>query len=112
MEESELDEWFNEQKELLEERFYQRAAKDSLKAKEEFDVAYKKLIVNFQQSQQDIYAKQKRNAALQKPIARARERINLFFTSISMWFSVKRESVKRWFFEQKIKRILKDKRDL
>jgi hypothetical protein len=110
MEESELDDWFNEQKEQLEEKFY--ASKDPVKAKQEFDSAYKKLILNFQKKQEAIYDHKRRIAALQAPIARQREHMRLFFSRIGDWFSARRQAMKKWMFDQKIKRILKDKSDL
>jgi hypothetical protein len=110
MEDSEVDDWFNEQKEKLEEKFY--ASKDQVKAKEEFDVAYRKLILGLQQKQEAIYEHKMRMAAMQAPIGRIRDKTKLFFASIGVWFTLKKQAVKKWFFDQKIKRILKDKSDL
>jgi hypothetical protein len=112
MEEQELDEWFNEQKERLEERFYAEAEKDVAKAKARFDKDYQLLIRQFQQKQGALYDQKARAARLHKPVDRMRERWRLTISEVRQWIAAKRLAVKKWRFDRKIRRILKDKSDL
>jgi hypothetical protein len=109
MEESELDDWFNEQKEMLEERFYAEAQKDVAAAKAHFDKDYKKLIREFQEKQVKIYEHKERAARLQKPIARSRELMRLRTQAVKQWWRQMRLDVKKWRFDRKIRRILKQR---
>lgn len=112
MEESELDEWFNEEKEKLEERFYLEAEKDVYKAKDHFDKDYQTLIKLFQQKHDKLYDQQVRAAKMRKPIERFQAKIELKKMLTKQWINEKKLAVKKWIFDQKIKRILKDKSDL
>jgi hypothetical protein len=110
VEESELDEWFGEQKERLEEEFY--ASKDQVKAKERFDHKYRKLITDYQHKQLSIYEGKMRAARLKAPFVKLAERKKMILGRIGLWFTMRKQAVKKWFFDQKVKRILKDKSDL
>jgi CRISPR/Cas system CMR subunit Cmr6 (Cas7 group RAMP superfamily) len=112
MEESEVDDWFNEQKEMLEERFAAESQKDLYKAKDRFDKDYKRLLLEFQKRHGKVYDQKLRQARMQKPIARFRERKRLLVESTDLWFTERKLAIKKWFFDQRVKRILKDKRDL
>ena len=113
MEESELDEWFNEQKELLEERVAAGLqGKDPVRAKHEFDAKYKALIVEFQKRQEQIYESKERSIRLQKPVARAKERFATLIKRIADDYKNRKLIIKKWFFDRKIRRIVRDKRDL
>lgn len=112
MEEPEIDEWFSEEKERLEERFYAEAQKDVAKAKERFDHDYRKLILNFQAKQEQSYDAAKRKAALQKPLARFKERRRLAAEAVRQWWQQRTLALKKWWFDRKVRRIIKDKSDL
>ena len=117
MEETELEEWFVREKEKLEERFSTvlRTEKDDKKinrAKEHFDSKYRALIHKYQNKQNSMYTQQRRAAAMQAPIARIREHTQTFFKRIKDWKEQKKQAVKKWRFDRKVRRILKDKSDL
>jgi ppGpp synthetase/RelA/SpoT-type nucleotidyltranferase len=112
MEESELDEWFTQERERLEERFYAQALKDSVAAKERFDRDYKALITTFQHKQAQIYDAQMRSEHIHAPIARVRERVRRFLHPIKKIPRRIKRRITTWFFERKMRRILKDKSDL
>jgi len=114
MEEQELDEWFTEQREKLEARFYAvlNENKESTKEKERFEKDYQELILEFQKRQMALYAQQKRLAALQAPMARWSSQHALLQTQLENWWAGRKAAYKKWRFDRKIRRILKDKRDL
>jgi hypothetical protein len=112
MEESEIDEWFTAQKEKLEERFFATFQKNAEQAKLEFDVAYKKLILEFQKRHNDLYSKQLRDAKMRAPIERLKEGVRLRKEAVRTWYKEKVMAFKKWRFDKKIKKILQDKSDL
>lgn len=107
MDDAELDDWFGQEKDRLEDRFY--AEKDTTKAKEQFDRDYRKLLAAYQRKQEDIYAHQRRHAALQKPIRRWKEAWHLRVAMARGWFEERKLAVRKWLFDRKIKRILQDR---
>jgi hypothetical protein len=114
MEESELEEWFSESREKLEERYFAAvtAGKDTEKAKLEFDKGYRSLIAGFQERQAQLYEHKLRAAALKAPFARVRDRVRLFFKRIGDRWRNRGHPIRKWLFERKIRRILRDKSDL
>jgi hypothetical protein len=118
MEESDIDEWFSEEKERLEERFYAalNASKSTEKAKDNakkrFDKDYRALIATLQKKQLDLYERKRRVAAIHAPIDKAMARMRLASMRVTQWSAAKKEAVKKWFFDKKVRRILRDKSDL
>jgi bisphosphoglycerate-dependent phosphoglycerate mutase len=113
MEESELDEWFNEQREKLEEKVYADInGKNPQRAKEEFDKRYRALIAEFQKKQAQIYESKERSARMQKPIAAVKLNLGLAWQACTGPFRRMKPAIKKWFFERKIRKILRDKSDL
>jgi hypothetical protein len=118
MEESEIDDWFNEQKEKLEEKVYlimnaqPRNEAKMAKAKEQFDKEYRALILQLQQKHEKLYDQKLRSAKLKAPFVRLSERWSLFLVQVKRWFTEKHLAIKKWLFDRKIKRILRDKSNL
>ena len=113
MEDSELDDWFTEEREKLEEKVYLGLqGKNPIKAKEDFDKQYRALILEFQKKEQQIFDSRERNAKIQAPIRHAKERMSLFFKKIQSWLAAQKLAIKKWFFDRKIRKIVRDKSDL
>jgi len=93
MDEQELEEWFHEQKEALEEAF-QKAVQEHLNdpehVKASYDTKYRKLIATYQKKEEQLYVHEQRMAAINKPATR-------FFT----WMRETRQRPGRWFRKQK-----------
>ena len=118
MDEAEIDERFSAQKENLEERFYavlndQKASEAKRqKAKERFEKDYRALIEDLQKQQYALYLRQKRAVAMRAPFLRITEHMSLWRASCKQWFTSRKQAVKKWFFDRKVRRILRDKSDL
>lgn len=114
MEETELDEWFTAARERLEENYFVAisAGKDSEKAKAVFDKNYKTLITGLQTRQEHIYESRRRSAALKAPFARFSANIKLQLKRLSDRWDNRSHPFRKWRFERKVRRILKDKSDL
>jgi hypothetical protein len=113
-EEAELEEWFTERREQLEESLLTslQEGHDSERAKARFDRAYRAAIAGYQRQQQRIYERRRREAAARHPIARIRERVALLQERMAAAWERRKSAVRQWFFERKIRRILRDKNDL
>ena len=114
VEETELDEGFAEARERLERGYFAAVTqgKDPDKVKLVFDREYKSLIVELQKRQAQLYESRRRNAALKAPFARYASGLKLVFKRLSDKWDNRGHPIKKWRFERKIKRILKDKSDL
>ncbi len=114
MDELELDEWFNETRDELEAKFFSELQnnKDPEKARLRFDKQYSALIKQFQKKQESMYENKKRMKKIQAPWIKFKDNINELIDTISSWFTKLKDSIRKWFFERKIKRILRDKSDL
>jgi len=108
MDESELDEWFNEQRDQLEKKFYKLALEkqDWAPLQKEFDENYKRLIKVYQERQQKIYEQQRRTEKHRVPLRKYRawkaERVSKF----ERWKKKTKAAWKKWLFDRKIKKIL------
>ncbi len=116
MDDMELDDWFNEEREkletvLLEALQNNKQSDNADNARKIFDKKYKKLIVSFQKQQEQSYTKKRRLEQMQKPIDKMRAKYENISSAVSAWWTKRKEAVRRWFFERKIKRILRDKSD-
>ncbi len=109
MDEMELDDWFGEEREKLETTYMAGAEKraEPEKLRAAFDKAFKELVAHYQKKQEQIYAAQRRQAAIQKPIARFKENRDLAIRVMKDEWTLLVARIKTWFFHQKIKRILK-----
>lgn len=113
MDDAELDEWFNEEREKLETVLFEALLnnKNAEQARLVFDKKYRKLIAQLQKKQDQNYDHARRMVKIQKPIDKIKAIFENTTTTISIWWTKVREAVRRWFFERKIKRILRDKSD-
>jgi hypothetical protein len=114
MEEGELEEWFNSQKERLEAEVYAalQANKETEKAKLLFDKKYRALILELQKRENTIYEQKVRAEKRRVPIQKMQTRWQEFVTPIKAKPRELRMAMKKWLFERKIKKILRDKSDL
>jgi hypothetical protein len=114
VEDGELDEWFVEERNKLEEEYYNaaKARKDSEKIRARFDKKYKALIAKLQHEQNKNYDHARRNAALLGPFRRVRAWMKLTIKQLEERWKNRGHPVRRWLFERKIKRIIKDKSNL
>jgi hypothetical protein len=114
MEEAELEEWFNTQKEKLESEVYAalQANKETEKAKVLFDKKYRALIAELQRRENAIYQKGLRSERIRAPIQKFQARWESITQPIKAWPKAQKMRFKKWRFERKIRKILQDKSDL
>ena len=114
MDELELDEWFNERRDELESEFINslQKSKDHEKARVQFDKKYSNLIKEFQEKQKSMYDNKKRIHDIQAPWIKFKLWFVNLFEKIGLLYDKIKESIRKWFFERKIKKILRDKSDL
>jgi hypothetical protein len=114
MDDAELDDWFTEEREKLEERFLYAVQenKGPERAKVAFERKYRSLIAKYQREQQAIYDHKRRSEAIQAPITKWKARIAEKQDDLGLWWAARKTAVRKWFFDRKVRRILKDKRDL
>jgi len=114
MDEAELEDWFVEERGKLEEKFLAalQVHKKPDAAKIEFDKRYRALIAKYQHEQQAIYERKRTVESIRTPIAKMRARITDMHERITAWFARRKTAIRTWFFERKIQRILRDKRDM
>jgi len=111
MDDQELDDWFGEEREKLETTYMTGAEKrvEPEKLRAAFDKGFKDLVAQYQKKQAQIYATQRRQAAIQKPIHRFKENRDLAIRAIKDEWTLFIAHIKAWFFHQKIKRILRQR---
>jgi|GEM_PF-1745124 len=117
VEESIIEDWFTQEKEKLEEEYlnvlHSVHDDDTLKkAHRRFEKRYCKLIAEYQHRLQKFDNQVRRKNAIATPIARWRAKWNAARTQTSDWIARKREEFRKWRFDKKVRKILKDKRDL
>ena len=117
MDETEIDEWFALERERLEEDFTEALLSTNddrriERAKKRFDRDYGKLITTYQDKQRALLLQTQRIIALRVPLARVRAWWHMKKQESKTWFTRQSAVLRKWRFERKIRRILKDKSDL
>ena len=107
MDEAELEDWYAQAREKLEEQAMAALQKGDARAQQRFDAEYRKLILDYQRRQQAIYAGEKRSERIQKPIARMRNAIADWSRRPGIWASAQRKRFQKWWFDRKVRRLLR-----
>lgn len=110
MDELELEDWYAQEREKLEE-VVMKALQDNKHpdaAEVTFNKKYRALIKTYQEKQQTLFNKEQRSKKIAKPIARIREQITLIQQTPGFWFQRKKKEYQKWRFDRKVKRILKE----
>jgi hypothetical protein len=110
--ETEIDDWFDEEKERLEERFHTEFMRNPERAKSRFDREYRALIIALQKKHIALYEHQLRMAKLKKPFTRMKMEVHARLDLVPPWWDARVLAVKKWWFDRKFKRILRDKHNL
>ena len=109
VDEQEVEEWYDEERERLETAYYDGAlaSLDADQLKAAFDHGLRQLLTDYQRRQEKLASEQRRRAALQKPIARARAWMEERRRGWNAWWARRATIARTWLFHQRIKRILR-----
>ena len=63
-----IDDWFEDEKKAIHEKFAETQMKNPAKSKEIFDKAMSKVLLNYEKYHRDMWAREHRNQKMQKPV--------------------------------------------
>ncbi len=112
IEDGDIDEWFNEQKEMLSEQLLAQLEKgvEYAKAKERFDRDFKKLLQNYDAMYRDADKYKERRKRLERPLKQWREWKKAQILKIKLWWKLKKEEWKKWRFEREYRKLFNIKK--
>jgi hypothetical protein len=108
-EDSEIDEWFNEQKDLLSERMYDELQKGVAfeKAQTRFDTDFKRLLGQYNERYRTAMSTNVRSERLGRPFRRFHAWREERALKRSLWWKEQSERWRRWRFERKYRKLFK-----
>lgn len=107
--ERELEEWFEEEKTAVVEKYQERREKGAASgaAKAAFDTEFKKLLRRYNDEFYTLESHQRRREEIRKPFVTIKRWFSDRTISFALWRKLKREQFKKWRFERQYRHLFK-----
>ncbi len=112
LDDAEIDEWFQQEKEKLAQRLFDdlRRGVPEEKARARFDEDFTKLFRTYEEKYDAASAAKARQEKLQRPFKRFRAWREAKRARLKRWWKVRKERYKKWRFELEYKRLFRKMR--
>ncbi len=107
LDEREIDDWFEEEKQALSDRLYDRLRRGDGRAKAEFDKAFERLLARLDHECAALETRQRRHEQFSRPFDRFRAWRASVAARFRRWWKGVSERRKKRTFEREYKRLFK-----